>query len=70
MTKADKIRYILKYQDDIDPEVVEDFQTYTKAELEEMRAREVTTIFLDLMEAEDMVYEDYQRNVIRHGRSE
>jgi len=70
MTKADKIRYILKYQNDIDLDVIPDYQTYTKKELEEMRAREVTTIFLDLMEAEDIVAEDYRVNTIMHGRSE
>jgi nicotinate-nucleotide pyrophosphorylase len=70
MIKADKIRYILKYQKDIDAELMDNFETYTKKELEEMSAREVTTIMLDLMEAEDIMDNIYQTETIRHGRSE
>jgi len=70
MTKLDKIRYILKHQGDIDASLVDDFHTYTSKELKEMRVREVTTIFLDLMEAEDIMDNIYQAEVIRHGRSE
>jgi len=70
MIKVDKIRYILKYQDDINGSLMDDFQTYTKKELEEMRAREVTTIFLDLMDAEAIMENIYEGETIRHGRSE
>lgn len=66
MTKADKIRYILKYQDDINPEFMDDFQKYTKVELEEMSAREVTTAFSDLMQAEDIMDNIYQSEYIRY----
>ena len=32
MVKKDKIRYILKYQKDIDASLIDGFQTYTKTE--------------------------------------
>lgn len=70
MTKLDKIRYILKYQGDIDGRLIDGFMTYTSKELKDMRVREVTTIFLDLMEAEDIMENIYKAETIRHGRSE
>ena len=70
MIKADKIRYILKHQKNVDEDLIDDFQIYTKIELVAMPAREVTTIFLDLMEAEDIMDNIYQAETIKHGRSE
>jgi len=70
MRKLDKIRYILKYQGDIDGSLVDGFMTYTSKELKELPAREVTTIMLDLMDAEDIMDNIYQAETVRHGRSE
>ncbi len=55
MKKLDTIRYILKHQKCIDASLIDDFQTYSKKELEAMKVKEVAVILANLMEAEDIM---------------
>lgn len=70
MTKTDRIKYILENQKDVDTDLVDDFQTYTKTELEEMSASEVKDVYSNLLQAEEIMDDIYESEYIRHGRSE
>ena len=72
MTKSYMKRYILKYQNDIDERVLEEYPElpYSEEELNEMNYKEMKVAFTDLVKAEDETYKLYDKEVIRHGRSE
>ena len=71
MTKKEKIKYILAYQNDIDEMIGEDFDfPYNKEYLIDADNEEINSIYRSLLEAEELTEDAYQRDYIRHGRAE